>query len=84
VGRSTFDPDLRPVDAEEAVLSACSSLISIVNVDGSQVVQFSHFSVKEFLISDRLATADEYLSYYHILPEPAHITLARSSLTVLL
>ena len=82
--RSTFNPDWRPVDAEEAVLSACSSLIAIVNIDDSPVVQFSHFSVKEFLTSDRLATSDEHLSYYHILPEPAHTTLARSSLSVLL
>jgi hypothetical protein len=42
-------------DARDAVLSACSSLISIVNVDGSPVVQFSHFSVQEFLTLDRLA-----------------------------
>jgi hypothetical protein len=66
------------------VLSACSSLISIVDRGGNQVVQFSHFSVKEYLISERLATAEERLSYYHILPEPAHTILARISLSVLL
>jgi ankyrin repeat protein len=80
----TFNPGWRPVDASEAVLSACSSLISIVNVAGSQIVQFAHFSVKEFLISDRLASADKPLSSYHILPEPAHTTLARACLSVLL
>jgi hypothetical protein len=71
-------------NAEEAVLSACSSLIAIVNREGGQVVQFSHFSVKEFLTSDRLATPDERLSCYHILPEPAHTLLAHACLSVLL
>jgi hypothetical protein len=80
----SFNKDLRPLDPEEAVLSACSSLISVVNREGSQVVQFSHFSVKEFLTSERLAMAEERLSYYHILPEPAHTILAHASLSVLL
>jgi len=80
----TFNADWRPVDASEAVLSACSSLISIVDVAGSQVVQFAHFSVKEFLTSERLANSEKPLSSYHILPEPAHSTLARASLSVLL
>jgi hypothetical protein len=80
----SFNKDLRPLDAEEAVLSACSSLISVVNREGSQVVQFSHFSVKEFLTSERLAMAEERLSYYHILPEPAHTILAHATLSVLL
>jgi hypothetical protein len=71
-------------DAQDAVLSACSSLISIVNVDGSPVVQFSHFSVKEFLTSDRLANAGEHLSHYHILLQPAHTILAQACLSALL
>ena len=73
-------------DAQEAVLSTCSSLISVVNVDGSSVVQFSHFSVKEFLISDRLAkykSTDE-ISRFHVLPLSAHTIIAQASLTVLL
>ena len=80
----TFNTAWRPENAEEAVMSACSSLIAIVDREGSQVVQFSHFSVKEFLTSERLATAEERLSYYHILPEPAHTILAHASLSVLL
>ena len=79
-----FNPDWRLGDAEEAVLSVCSNLISVVDVDGSQIVQFSHFSVKEFLISDRLATAREDLSGYHIIPRSAHTILAQASLSVLL
>ena len=79
-----FNTDWRLGDAEEAVLSACSSLITIVNVNGSRIVQFTHFSVKEFLTSDRLAAASEGLSRYHIIPHSAHATLAQASLGVLL
>ena len=80
----TFNAAWRPENAEEAVLSACSSLIAVVDRGGHQVVQFSHFSVKEYLTSERLATAEEPLSYYHILPELAHIILAHASLSILL
>ena len=80
----TFNAAWRPENAEEAVLSACSSLISIVDRRGHQIVQFSHFSVKEYLTSERLATAEERLSYYHILSEHAHTILAHASLSVLL
>jgi hypothetical protein len=79
----TFDASWRLENAEEAVISVCSSLIAVVDRGGHRVVQFSHFSVKEFLTSERLATA-EHLSYYHILPEPAHTVLAHVSLSVLL
>ncbi|KAH8994004.1 hypothetical protein EDB92DRAFT_350268 [Lactarius akahatsu] len=50
-----FDADWRPEDPDHAVLSTCSSLISVVNVGNTTVVQFSHFSVKEFLTSTRVA-----------------------------
>jgi hypothetical protein len=80
----TFNATWRPENAEEAVLSACSSLVTIVDRGGHPIVQFSHFSVKEFLTSERLATAEEHLSYYHILPEPAHTTLAQACLCVVL
>jgi len=70
----------RPEDPEEAVSSVCSSLIL---VDGSRVVQFSHFSVKEYLTSERLANTKD-LSQYHITPHPAHAVLAQASLGVLL
>ena len=71
-------------DHEQAVLSTCSSLITIVPVDDSQVVQFSHFSVKEFLMSDRLATLPKDISQYHIVPESANTLIARACLGVLL
>jgi ankyrin repeat protein len=79
-----FNPDWRFGDAEEAVLSVCSNLISVVDVEDYQVVQFSHFSVKEFLTSDRLAAAREDLSGYYIVPHSAHAILAQASLSVLL
>jgi ankyrin repeat protein len=77
-------PDWRWPDEHEAVLSTCSSLIAIVDDGYSQVVQFSHFSVKEFLTSDRLARSSEDISRYHILPSPAHTILAQACLGVLL
>ena len=83
---SEYSTEWRPGDAQQAVLSACSSLITIVNVDGSQVVQFAHFSVREFLTSDRLrhSSAGECLPRYHVPLLPAHAVLARASLSVLL
>ena len=71
-------------DHEQAVLSTCSSLITIVPRDRSQVVQFSHFSVKEFLMSDRLATLSKDISQYHIIPEAANTLIVRACLGVLL
>ena len=80
----TFNADLRTEDQEQGLLSACPSLITIVDSNGRRVVQFSHFSVKEFLTSGRLATSREDISGYHILPDVAHTTLAQESLGVLL
>jgi hypothetical protein len=80
-----FIEDWRPMDPEDAVLSTCSSLIAIVDVEDSHIVQFSHFSVKEFLTSDRLASLNVgTISHYHIRVEPAHAILVRACLTVLL
>lgn len=79
-----YSTDWRLRDAQEAVLSACSSLIVIVRVNGSPVVQFSHFSVMEFLTSDRLTNLTEDLSSYYISPRSAHVFIAQASLSVLL
>lgn len=82
----TLHEDWRWEDQERAVLSTCSSLVEVIASDDSKVVQFSHHSVKEFLISDRLATSrsSERISFYHISFEPAHTILARACLSVLL
>ena len=79
-----YHPDWRWEDQEHAVLSACSSLITIVDNDDSRVIQFSHFSVKEYLTSERLSAASGAVSQYYISMEPAHLILARSCLAVLL
>ena len=75
----------RPESAEDAVLSACSSLIAVIENKGSKVVQFSHFSVKEYLTSDRLRTSEMgNVRHYHIPLDVAHTIFARACLTVLL
>jgi hypothetical protein len=81
-----LNPNWRWEEQEQALLSSCSSLIVIVESksDGPRVVQFSHFSVKEFLTSDRLITSSGDISRYHIALEPAHTILARACMCVLL
>jgi ankyrin repeat protein len=88
-----FDPDMgpnlkegwRPENPEDAVLSACSTLIAVIENNGSKIVQFSHFSVKEFLTSDRLRTSEiRNIRHYHIPLDAAHSILARACLLVLL
>jgi hypothetical protein len=75
----------RPEHPEEAVLSTCSTLIAVIDDEGSKIVQFSHFSVKEFLTSGRLQASEVgSIRDYYIPLEPAHVTLARTCLTVLL
>ena len=77
--------DWRPANPEEAVLSACSTLIAIIDDEGSKIVQFSHFSVKEYLTSDRLQTSDvPNICQFFVPLEPAHTILARACLVVLL
>src|SRR6266702_1101144 len=78
-----FNENMQLQDRQHALMRTCSSLITIVKDGRSQVVQFSHFSVKEFLTSDRLATPVRDISSFHILPEPAHAILAQACLAVL-
>jgi len=82
---SNFMEGWRPENPEEAVLSTCSTLISIIDDRGGRIVQFSHFSVKEFLTSDRLRTSEVgNIRDYYIPLDAAHTTLARACLAVLL
>ena len=74
----TLNKDWRWDEWQRAVPSTCSSLITLVDDGHSRVIQFSHFSVKEFLTSNRLATSQGDFSHFYILSEPAHTT--RSSL----
>jgi len=79
-----LNEDWRLEDRQRAVLSTCSSLITVVDDHGSRAIQFSHFSVKEFLTSDRLAKYNGDVSHFHIMPEPAHTTLTQACLGALL
>ena len=98
-GIPKLNEGFRWADQEQAILSACSSLIAIVEYkssdsswpyywvpdSGSRRVQFSHFSVKEFLTSDRLATSTvDLLRGHHIRLEPANTIMAKACLGVLL
>jgi ankyrin repeat protein len=80
-----FHEDWRLEDPIHAILSTCPSFLSIVDnkirYSHDKLVQFSHFSVKEFLTSARLAkTNDIILRRYHIYETPAHILAARACL----
>ena len=84
-----FDVSWRPEDPEASILSACSTLVTIVDTKAwsgartRRTVQFSHFSVKEYLTSDRIANSAP-ISHFQVLPKPAHTLLARACLGVLL
>ena len=71
-------------DQEGAIMLACSSLVTIVRDKDTRVVQFSHFSVKEFLTADRLAEPMRDVSRYHIELEAAHTILVQACIGVLL
>ncbi|KAF8264002.1 hypothetical protein EI94DRAFT_1665088 [Lactarius quietus] len=84
-GIPTLREDWRWDDEEEAVLSICSSLIAIVPNGDSRVVQFTHFSVKEYLTSPRLAQSlHRDVSRFHIDLESAHTIMAQACLATLL
>ena len=86
-----FHEGWRLEDPVDAVLSTCSTLLAIVdggclsNYDyvTGKIVEFSHFSVKEFLTSTRLAS-DIITCRYHISMTPAHTLAAQACLGILL
>ena len=80
-----YREDWRLEDPLEAVLSTCSTLLALVNVGRFPVIQFSHFSVKEFLTSTRFAEKREIVSCrYHISLTPSHTLLSQACLGILL
>ena len=84
-GIPTLKEDWRWDDEEEAVLSTCSSLITIIPRDDSRVVQFSHFLVKEYLTSSRLAQSPHgEVSRFRIDLGPANTIMAQACLATLL
>ena len=80
----TFLADSRPEDQAYAVLSTCSSFLAVVNVDGFPVIQFAHYSVKEYLTSARLAETKDTISRFHVSITAAHTFVAKACLGVLL
>jgi hypothetical protein len=83
-GIPRLNPSWRWEDQEQALFTSCSSLIAIVDTGDSRVVQFSHFSVKEYLTSKRLSTSSQDVSRYHVVLEPAHTILGQACMSVLL
>ena len=84
-----FRKDWRLKNPVDAIISACSTLLSVVNVEmrsgTSRVIQFSHFTVKEFLTSSRFAEKNDNISRrYHITMPPAHTFIAKACLGLLL
>jgi hypothetical protein len=71
-------------DPVRAVLFTCSSLLTVVKFDDSELIKFSHFSVKEFLTSTRLAEASDIISRYHVSITAAHSLVAQVCLGILL
>src|SRR6267142_2095817 len=82
----TYLPDWSPEDPIVAILTTCPSFLSVIDVKGSSVIQFAHFSIKEYLMSKRLAEAkdDDTISRFHVSMTPAHTLVAQACLGVLL
>ena len=82
-----FNEDWRLEDPADAVLSTCPSFLAVVNGEYpfGKVIQFAHFSVKEFLTSARLVEADDIIfRRYHISIPSAHTLAAQACLGILL
>ena len=80
----TLREDWREEDPAHAVRSTCSSLLTLVDVDGSSVIQFAHFSVQEYLTSKRLVESKDTISRFHVSMSLAHTIIAQACLGVLL
>jgi ankyrin repeat protein len=79
-----FRAERRSEDPVHTVLSTCPSLLAVVDVDGSRVVEFAHFSVKEYLTSERLAKAKDTISRFRVSMTPAHTIITQVCLGILL
>ena len=82
----TFLADRLPADPADTMLTMCSSLLAVVKPEGYDfpVVQFAHYSVKEYLTSTRLADAKDTISRFHVSMISAHTTVAQGCLGLLL
>jgi hypothetical protein len=77
-GTLPFDLSRRPFNPEEFV-SYCGSLVLIQ--PGSKWTRLAHFSVQEFLISDRIQLGQ--CSKYSIVKQPSQIAITRTCLAYL-
>jgi hypothetical protein len=83
----TFQADQLLGDPVDTVLSMCSSLLAAVKPGRNgrfTVVQFAHFTVKEYLTSTWLADTKDTISRFHISTTPAHTTVVQGCLGLLL
>ena len=80
-----FREDWRLKNPIEALLFTCSTMLSVLNIRQSKVVQLAHFSVIEFLMFTRFAEKCNNISrHYHISMTLAHTAIAQACLGVLL
>lgn len=87
---SCFKPEERLPDPRD-ILTICSALISITAAEqktiptqthGTQELRLAHFSVKEYLTSDRLKKNS--MHQYHVTPLSANVSITKTCLTYLL
>ena len=84
-GIPKYHADWRWKDQEEAVLSTCSSLIAIVDNDGSLSGRAVFSLLRQRVLDvESPRILNRRFSRYHILPEPAHTILAQACLGFLL
>jgi hypothetical protein len=81
-GSLTFEENWRPENPRDMVLFTCSSLIAVVIVNGPPEIQFSHFSVKEYLTSNRIAKGRVSRNYIPL--ESAHLLVTQACLALLI
>jgi hypothetical protein len=76
-----FDPDERYPDPRD-ILTRCSSLVSVTGVLEGSILRLAHFSVKEYLISDRILNGKAPM--YAVIEYDAHELVAQTCLAYLL
>lgn len=72
-------------DPEQGVLTVCSGLVHVDDyISDTRIVQFTHFSVMQFLTSSRLAILNGDVAQFHVSLEQAHTVFAQACLGILL
>jgi len=76
-----FDPDERYADPRD-ILTRCSSLVSVLRTREEEVLGLMHFSVKEYLVSDRIRSGSAHI--YGVVEDSANELIAQTCLAYLL